>query len=52
MGMTYYMFSYEISSPLLLLLIIILIVIVLFNFFNFMHNKFYHKFLNKLLLYG
>ena len=52
MGITYYMFSYEISSPLLLLLIIILIVIVLFNFFNFMHNKFYHKFLNKLLLYG
>lgn len=52
MGITYYVFSYEVNSPFLLILIIILIILVLFNFFTFMHNKLYHKFLNKLLLYG
>lgn len=52
MGITYYIFSYEVNSPFLLLLVIILIIVVLFNFFQFMYNKLYHKFLNKLLLYG
>ena len=52
MGITYYIFSYEVNSPFLLLLVIILIILVLFNFFQFMYNKLYHKFLNKLLLYG
>ena len=50
--MTFYVFSYEISSPLLILLLIILIILVLFNFFNFMYNKLYHNYLNKILLYG
>jgi hypothetical protein len=49
---TFYVFSYELSSPLLVLLLIILIIIVLFNFFSFMYNKLYHKFLNKILLYS
>jgi len=49
---TFYVFSYEISSPLLILLVIILIILVLFNFFNFMYNKLYHNYLNKILLYG
>jgi hypothetical protein len=49
---TFYVFSYEISSPLLILLLIILIILVLFNFFNFMYNKLYHNYLNKILLYG
>jgi hypothetical protein len=52
MGITYYVFSYEVNSPFLVLLLIVLIILVLFNFFTFMYNKLYHKFLNKLLLYG
>ena len=50
--MTFYIFSYEITSPFLLLLLIILIILVLFNFFNYMYYKLYHKYLNKILLYG
>ena len=49
---TFYVFSYEISSPFLILVLIILIILVMVNFFNFMYNKLYHKFLNKILLYS
>ena len=48
-AITFYIFSYDISSPFLFLLLIILIILVLSNFINFMYNKFYHLFLNKIV---